>query len=59
MKFCRSRTSPSWLAIGVAIGAGFGAATHDMAMWVGIGAGMGSLLMALSNGREPPQDNTR
>ncbi len=58
MKFCRSQPSPSWLAIGVAIGAGFGAAMHDMAMWVGIGAGMGALLMAISNRRKPPRDNT-
>ncbi len=44
------------MAIGIAIGAGFGAAMHDMAMGVGIGAGMGSLLMAISASRKPPQN---
>ena len=35
------RLAPQWIAIGIAIGAGIGVATNNIAIWVGIGVALG------------------
>jgi hypothetical protein len=33
-----------WLAIGVAVGAGVGVATHNLAVWIGAGIAVGAAI---------------
>lgn len=47
IQICPKHTGNAWLAIGIAIGAGFGAATGNMGECVGFGVAIGVFLRAV------------
>lgn len=48
----KTKNSGAWIAIGISVGAGIGAATGNMALWLVIGASVGLVLnMVIPNYR--------